>query len=239
MQPIQLLEAATRLREYTRSDASFKQGAGVLPYDKALIKSQQRILYLNYAWPHLRVRVQKPLVAGSYKYDLPSGIDSSRITSFHVSKADGYYYELDKGIDTHDFNLYDTLQDERLDRPYKWDWEYDHATNKSMFTVWPIPDNSDYTAHIQGLKPLGTFERDTDYSTLDGELLVLYAVAAAKQAANAKDAGVWASQASNYLSQLKSGAEGGTTPIPYGRGGRTYGRTYGTGVGHTFRVRPV
>lgn len=154
---------------------------------KLLLAREQRRLWEDFAWPHLRVHKLIPLQAGQYQYDLPADdydasagtytLNIDRVEAIHVRDG-GEWVLLHPEIDENNYSIHETALDERAWPVRNW-----QATTEDQIEVWPIPDtNGDAGTlegylRITGIRDLRPFVADNDRADLDDNLIALYVAA--------------------------------------------------------------
>ena len=149
---------------------------------KHLLRRAQEMLYDSYDWPHLRKVFPKiQLSAGQVLYDLPAGLDYTRVEDV-VVWHDDTPRRLSRGIDLLDYG-----DDERSDPACKYDIRESGQT--AQIEVWPTPLTNTQQLQIQGVRKLAPLIEDTDVCDMDATAVVLFAAAdylAGVKAANAE-----------------------------------------------------
>jgi hypothetical protein len=98
-------------------------------------------------------------------------------------------------------------------------WRPARYTIRQGIEVYPAPDQT-YWLWMKGHLGLMAFAQDTDITTLDSELVYLYALARGKAHYGQADANNIAAQANSYRGELIAGTHKtahyvpGTTPVP-------------------------
>ena len=85
---------------------------------------------------------------------------------------------------------------------------------RERLEVWPIPDKT-YVLYLKGHMGLQRFTQDTDYCTIDPEVILLFAAAVAKSHYRQPDASIYAQMAARMGQELTGGAHGLTRYIPH------------------------
>ena len=181
----------------------------------ALIQREQRRLWDDFAWPHLRVQRFIPLAAGQREYDLAGAVAENgstpaqdipldRIEKIEV-KTDGAWLTLGRGIGAGQYALYDSALDERSWPAMRWD-----VAEGEMIEIWPVPDQDaaaeqEGYLRVTGIRALQPFVDDADRADLDDELIVLYAAGALLAASGSKDAQLKLEAAQRHYQRVKAG----------------------------------
>lgn len=213
---VTLPELVVMLRGELLQSVNTAHGVNAAPAHKQILARTQRTLWLDYAWPHLRVDRDEPLAAGQRYYDFPTDLALDRLESVTV-KWSGRWHGLARGIDVGIYNAYDSDADVRTDPVLRW-----APYETTQFEVWPMPATDDVqTIRFRGIRTLNPLVDDADTCDLDADLLVLFA--AAELAADGKSprAEALARRANAHYAKLRQRAEhnsesmfvlGGPTP---------------------------
>jgi len=179
-----------------------------------MIQREQRRLWEDFAWPHLRVHRFIPVQAGQRFYDtdaakMEDGSDPApqkpidRIEKIEI-KSDGQWLPMEPDIRAEHYAAHDSALDERAWPPRRW-----RIYEGEDLEIWPIPDtNADATdqygyLRITGIRALRPLVDDSDRADLDDQLLALYVGGALLAAAGAKDAGLKLEAANRHYGKLK------------------------------------
>jgi len=194
------------------------QATQVEPAHKVKLQRVQRMLWQDFAWPHLREHFDVSLAAGQRYYDLPVGLDLERVEEAVVSWA-GDWHPLARGIFIAQWSAYDPAQDERTDPAMRWE-----ARPNGQIEVWPLPaTNAGQVLRFTGIKALGVFVEPGDFSTLDRDLIVLST--AAELAKTEGEAQRLAARAKRLYDRLRMGGEmSGARAFNLGEGSDRSGR---------------
>lgn len=140
------------------------------PAYKRILARAQRQLWLDFAWPHLRVDRDVALAAGQRYYDFPADLALDRVEKV-AAKWSGKWHPLCRGIGSDQYNQYDSDEDVRVDPAWNW-----NPYGTSQFEIWPMPASDNLqTVRFRGIRALGPLVTDSDTADLDEDLLVLYA----------------------------------------------------------------
>lgn len=192
----QLQQLVLKLRLELGRDPSSGQGQQELTKFKYALKHAQEELYENHDWEFLSIHRDESLVAGSRYYSFDSDLNFERVSEAKI-KVNGSWYPVKYGIDSHDYNAYDSSEDERSNWVKKWD-----SYEGDQYEVWPIPDANDQTLRFYGTKVLSPLVADTDRADLDDLLIVLTAASALSSKEN--DIVRFATRAEQRLHRLKA-----------------------------------
>lgn len=171
---LQLSQMLTNLRHELGISERSEHGEGNRARLHYMLQSAQRELHEEHAWPFLRQRFSLTLNAGQRYYDPPSGIQIQNFETGGICvKWSGELYGVERGIDyLKHYSIFDSDADERSDPAERWDERY--TGSATQIEIWPIP-SATQTLYILGKRDLGAFVDDGDLSTLDGDLIVLWA----------------------------------------------------------------
>jgi hypothetical protein len=176
---VTLSEMVLDLRGELLQSVNTNHGVNAAPAHKRILARIQRTLWLDFAWPHLRVDRDIPMAAGQRYYDFPTDLPLDRVEQVAV-KWSGRWHGLERGIDVALYNAYDSDVDIRTDPVLRW-----APYEETQFEVWPIPaTDGAQTVRICGIRNLRPLVEDADTCDLDSDLIVL--TAATELAADAK-----------------------------------------------------
>jgi hypothetical protein len=163
----------TRLRAELKRSVQVSVGVEDVNTLNVTLNHAYTTLYLQKDWAHLRKIFTQALVAGSYRYDFPTGLNSDRVEVVEV-KWNGIFTPVARGIDIADYNAHDSNDDERSDPVLKWDVRW--VTDETQLEVWPIPASAQ-TLYLKGIQSIEQLVNDDDLCLLDDDLVVLFASA--------------------------------------------------------------
>jgi hypothetical protein len=174
MARLMLSEMLNDLR--AESNISLQPGHNLASRDAhiILLRRVQRELWLQATWPDQLVYRDIFTASGQRTYEYPDDVDFESIQEMWIDPGGGTgnasktFYPLSYGIGPDDINYTDSGF---TGQPEKWQHFSD---NEDQFELWPVPDG-EYTVRLKGMKRLGKLVEDTDKSTIDGTLIVLYA----------------------------------------------------------------
>lgn len=185
---VTLAEMVLDLRGELLQSVNPNHGVNAAPAHKRILARTQRTLWLDFAWPHLRVDRDVQMAAGQRYYDFPTDLALDRVEQVAV-KWSGRWHELARGIDIGLYNAYDSDIDTRTDPVLHW-----KPYQETQFEVWPIPASDTLqTLRFRGIRALTPLVEDADTCDLDSDLIVLSA--AFELAADAKSPRAQALQA--------------------------------------------
>jgi hypothetical protein len=128
-------------------------------------------------------------------------LDEYRLSWVGVSDLNGFWLPMRQGIDPV-FYTAETFQGIPS-----------HYEVRQCIEVFPAPSAA-YTLRIKGHFGLNRFTEDTDQTTIDSELVFMWALANAKNHYGQPDAADVAAQAQTYLRELVAGSHGTARTIP-------------------------
>lgn len=172
-----------------------------------LVQSQ-RFLYRKYNALRTERFFSWTMVQGQRFYDLPDNdetctkeLDPYKLTWVGVEDLNGAWYHLSEGIPP---EWYTSINFQGLPVRYE---------IRQCIEVFPAP-SAVYTLRIKGHFGLTSFTEDDDKTTIDSELVFLWALANAKAHYGQPDAANYAAQAKEYLGNLVYGAHQTARYIP-------------------------
>lgn len=187
-----------------RAEVSARLGFGaaganagaLVPVLNSYLASAQATLYWDYQWRSLRTHVIDSLGDGALYLDVPATIHAERLEWISVRSSNVWTPPLEVGIAAEMYTAQTIAQ-----CPTHWD--FNRASGTPQIEFWPEPDVA-YSVRLFGTAPLGAFDVDGDRSTLDSDLVLLYALAQAKAHYRQEDAPLIMEQLNKTLSQLKN-----------------------------------
>lgn len=156
-----------------------------------------------FSWP------MDPDNGGERFYDIPDStldgctkrLDAYRISGVYAEDLNGMWYPLIKGIPP---TFYTMVNYQGLPARYE---------IRQCIEILPAPSEA-YTLWVKGHFGLNRFTEDDDRTTLDSELVFLWALANAKNHYRQGDAADVAMEAKEYLGSLVAGAHGTARYVP-------------------------
>jgi hypothetical protein len=177
------------------------------------LQSSQRLLYMKYTELRTERFFTWTMEAGTRLYDLPDNDESCtkelnalKLSWAGVEDLNGAWYELASGIPP---EFYTGITMDSIPQRYE---------IRQCIEVFPVPDAA-YKLRIKGHYKLQAFTADGDQTTIDSELVFLWALATAKAHYGHPDANNIAAMANDYLGRLVGGKHGtkryipGTSPV--------------------------
>ncbi len=128
-------------------------------------------------------------------------LDRYSIKSVHVQDTNGTWWPLIKGIDPTFYTL---------DSNYGWPTHYEI---RQCIEVFPAPQDL-YKLRVLGNFLCNPFTADGNYTTIDAEPVLLWAIGMAKADKGASDAGNYFQMARDYIGGLRAGTHASARYIP-------------------------
>jgi hypothetical protein len=185
------------LRSEAGHSLSITQGANTVDTLKYILKRTQLELWTAFVWPDLRLRQPLPLVASQWSYPFPVQMAFDQIREVWYALSTGAdWIPVTYGISESMIMPDDSNTQAGLPTQY---WDTDAG---GMIRVWPTPPVGNASLRLIGNKPLGPFVNDTDQSTLDSTLIVMFAGAELLARAKAEDASLKMQKAQRHLLKI-------------------------------------
>jgi hypothetical protein len=201
------------------SGKSLSVALGVAEYDSIVyqLQSKQEQLYYDYDWPFLIDHEPVPLVSGTMYYDFPPTISFDFVNDVWCSEDDTTaFMPVGYGIGPTQFNR---IAKGTTGWPVR-NW----MVSDNQIEVWPVPSQAGFLRVI-GRRALTPLVDDTDVSTLDGTLLVLFVASDILARQKSEDARVKLTAAQRYLRNLaRRQTSNKQNPIILGGGMHTHVR---------------
>lgn len=220
------------VRHEIGDDPTVNVGVGETAALKNRLRRAQNWFYERFDWPHLRMTFEIDLEAGERYYDLPSGLNYSKIEQVSVFYS-GQPIPVTRSISFEQYAQYDSDSDERASPVQRWDVKRPTSTVEQI-EVWPIPDGNDQVLQFRGIKALRALIADSDRCDLDSDLLVLSVAADIATKNKSEDAKRIATKAEDTYLRLTGNSQGGGKIIPMGQ---PYNSFSGTADKAIVRVR--
>ncbi|MEM0949536.1 MAG: hypothetical protein AAGK37_19210 [Pseudomonadota bacterium] len=210
MQILPLSQMLTELRHEARLSANAAHGAHLTERYIALLRATQEEIYDEYDWPQLRGYETVTVPAGQRYTAYPADTVFEGILGVWARvSASETWVPLDYGIAPEQMNVYDSDADERAEDTCRWQNYLSpgaEVVNTNMFEIWPVPltqvEIRFYRkAKLRDLNQVNSPE--TDYSTIDGRLIVLRAAAQLLAGKKSEDAPVVLSRANQRFSNIR------------------------------------
>jgi hypothetical protein len=196
----QLQVMVKNLRAEVGHSLATAQGVNQVETIKYLLQRTQEELWTAFTWPELSVRIDTPLMPGQFLYPFPAAFTFDQVRSAWSSRpGDTEWGEVGYGIEE------DRIEpggnnSRRADPITIWDVENSGGT--VQFRVWPTPDTSGGYIRFKGNRSLAPFLADSDVSTLDDNVIVLFAASEILARAKAEDADLKQQKAQRHLLKL-------------------------------------
>lgn len=199
------------------------------------LRRTQDWLYAEFAWPRLRVSRDVALLADTRFYSYPAGLDLESITQAWVRGGGSDRWErITFGITPDHLNTHDSDSGATSWPVLAWGHAPPDtapatgtpapgnpppsAASPGLLEVWPIPSR-DGTLRLEGRQALATLAADTDVSTLDANLIVLFAAADLLARQKSQDAQLKLTNAQRLLRRIQAQqAADKSAPIVIGGG---------------------
>jgi hypothetical protein len=192
-----LLVMVKNLRAEVGHSLSTAQGVNQVDTLKYLLKRTQEELWTAFQWPELVLRIDTAMQAGQYLYNFPANMFFEQVRSTWACRpTDNDWSELGYGIEE-DMIRPNGDNSWRADPVQVWD-----VSGANQFRVWPTPETSGGYVRFKGNRPLLPLTADADVSTLDDNLIVLFAATEILTRAKADDAEVKTQKAQRHLQKL-------------------------------------
>jgi hypothetical protein len=182
------------LRSEAGHSLAITQGANTVDTLKYILKRTQIELWTAFVWPDLKLRQLVTLASDQWNYPFPPQMAFDQIREVWYALSTSYDWQpVTYGINEDMIKPDDSNTIAGLPTQY---WDTDAG---GMLRVWPTPDVDNATIRLIGNKPLGSFVNDTDQSTLDSTLIVMFAGAELLARAKAEDASLKMQKAQRHL----------------------------------------
>lgn len=226
-QRLTLLEMIRNLRAET--GRSLTTSVGVQERDTLVhnLQRTQKWLWYDYNWPRQVIDRDITLEAGSRYYAYPTDMDFEFVQTMWA-QIGIMWTPLDIGITPMNYTMINSEAGIQSWPPRRWMHRVDQGPTNGdgQFELWPVPDQAG-TLRIRGRRKLLPLVADTDYSTLDCDLIVLFAAARMLARMKAEDAQIVAAEAQRLYMDIK------------GRQSPDRGRTVVIGGGNDAYVPPA
>jgi hypothetical protein len=193
-----LANMVRNLRSEAGHSLAVSQGVNQVETLKYILKRTQEELHTAFVWPALKIRVNIPAVVGQQVYPFDATMPFEQIKEAWCASSNGTNwspvgYGLTEDLIKPDGN------NTQSGTPIQF-----YEVAPGGFRVWPTPSQAG-TIRFVGQKPLAPFIADSDMSTLDATLIVLFAAAELLARAKAEDASVKMQKAQRHLTKLLAG----------------------------------
>jgi hypothetical protein len=177
-----LTEMVRALRAETGKSLNVALGAGERDALVYTLQRTQEQLYEDYDWPFLLGDRDVDLVPGTRLYGYPEDIFFDYVADVWAATG-STWTRLEYGLSPADYSIYDSEAGVTGWPPTKWR----HLAGTILFEVWPVPAQAG-RLRVRGQLRLKPLVDDNDVSTLDGQLIVLFAAAEILARQKAEDA---------------------------------------------------
>lgn len=170
------------------------------------LQNAQYQLYWMQDWKKLSEYDDIQVGVGQTLVDYPDNANPERISAIavNIGDASALWRSLDEGIRIEHYNT-------QASRSYPMRYE-----RYAQIEVWPECD-AVRTMRVWYVMNLGRFTEEGDAATIDDELILLHATAAAKAHYRQPDAGTWGSQLDALLVRIKGKTFGNKRYLPPGK----------------------
>jgi hypothetical protein len=179
---------------------SVAQGNNQLDTLRYLLSRTQIELWTAFVWPDIKIRSVLNTANGQYLYTFPTtmGFDQIR-EAWWAQTTSAEWTEVGYGIN--EAMIQGDNSNSQAGDPVQF-WDIDNSTDPSKLRIWPTPQSVGMVRFI-GNKPLATFGvNDTDRSTLDWTVIVLFTAAELLARSKAEDAAMKQQKAQRHLLKL-------------------------------------
>lgn len=168
-----------------------------------LLANKQEFFYQSFDWPHLRVKIDVALSAGTRYYDFP--LDQLEMTKAWTADVlfGNRWMPVEKGIEEVNFNTFNSDLNMKADFVRRVDLYNQGAVQQ--LEVWPIPATGQ-TLRLTGIRPLNVLQSDDDTADLDHLVLVLFCAAEILSLRKQSNAQAKLSQATQILNRVRGAA---------------------------------
>ncbi|GKT32076.1 hypothetical protein ADUPG1_006327 [Aduncisulcus paluster] len=205
MQIMTLNDMLAQLRAEARISPNVAHGAHLTDGHIAMLARVQSDLYSAYDWPMLKLTETTTVLGGERYRTYPENFDFEGIEDVYAHGPNGWH-TLAYGIGIEQLNHTDSDAGERGDTIHKWQHYLSpqaETLNQNMFEVWPVPKEN-VNLRFYGKRKLYPLSNpDTDRSTIDGPLVVLYAAAEILAGQKAEDATLKLQKAQQRMDFIK------------------------------------
>lgn len=207
METTTLEDLQQRLRAEVSRSLSPGHGSNQSDSEFYLLARVQRQLYMANDWPNLVREETVSLSAGTRYITTLSTLNYDQINGMWVRYGDTWA-PLQYGIGPDQYTAYDSAADERS-FPIQ---RYRYDAGQPGIEVWPIPDQT-ASVMVRGQKALGNLKDLSDTTTLDADLIVLYAAAEIAASDEHPKAALLLNMAQSHLRALRKNLTSDKKPI--------------------------
>lgn len=230
-----LVELVDQFRFEIGSSTGAGQGVNTRDAQRHLLRATQQRLWLDYAWPHMKVETDESLLAGQRYYTFDSRLDFHRTEWVKVRYSTQWQRVSFQADFSPLYNVSDSDADVRQDPVQFW-----RHYESGQYEVWPIPASAQ-TLRFRGVRNLSPLTEDAHLADLDDRVIVLFAAARQLKRNNSTDADNVLAEANTHLNRLKaSSVKSDTIIIGGGRTVQEYADSCrGFGPGWEVQVGPI
>lgn len=218
MQILTLNDLLTRLRMEARISTNVAHGSHQTETYIALLRRVQEELYAEYDWPMLQTSQIVTVPKWARRAAYPTDLNFEGVKEVHAKSQAGKWFPLTYGIGTVELNQVDSDANENRPEIAKWSHYLSHGAevlNQAMFEVWPIPDR-DVELRFSGKRKLYPLvDADSDYTTLDGPTIALFAASEILAGQKAEDAQLKLAKAQARLDQMRRRQSAAAKPVNF------------------------
>ena len=229
---VQLSILRRDLRAETGQSLNPAQGVQSQATQDNAINRQQRELWEEFAWPHLRYYVDLPLAESQRYYDYPASVTFDQITNIYAADdGNAGWRKLTYGIRAFDI----PASGPKVGNPRQWankpvvDASAGVTTNASgQIEITPVPGvlGTGAVLRIEAQAPITEMIADSDKCILDSTLIVLFASAEILATQKSESAALKLKKAQQYLQKLQAN-QGPDKRSNYNMGGSMRSSTSG------------
>ena len=180
------------------ASAGSQAGPGGAIMDSFLRQAQEQLY-----WEYIPREMVKSFTIstndGQTLYDWPDNCNPDRLLRVNVrdtTSSTVNRWKLTEGIEYH-HDDYATPKS----KPLRYE-------RRDQMEIWPQPDGNQYRIELEYVKRLDAFSVDSDFITLDADLVLMLALSNAKAHYRHEDANIYAQQLVQMLNRIKSGTQG-------------------------------
>jgi hypothetical protein len=191
-----LQEMVSNLRAEAGHSLNVAQGTNTESTLKYLLKRTQEELWTAFVWPELLLRDDRPMSAGTFNYDYGTTLKFDMIReAWAASSSADSWAPVSYGI-SEDKRVPQTLANTSSGDPVQC-WE----AFGTRFRVWPTPVTSTWL-RFKGNQELSPLIANSDSSTLDATLIILFTASELLARSKAEDAANKLQKAQRHLTKL-------------------------------------
>lgn len=195
---LQLSEMITNLRAEVGHSLVAAHGVNLEDTLKYTLQRVQRELYLSHDWPELTADEKVAFTADNRYLTNPTYINYTRINRMWCAEGTEWC-PMEHGIDPAHYSLYKSETPAVTSFPIL---RYKYDPIQDAIELWPVPSQNGNVL-VRGTKKLDVLVDSADTSTLDGDLIVLYAAADVLAHQRSEDAALKLQKAQSYLASMR------------------------------------